>query len=96
MIAGKENVVKLSGPLTLETAPALFGKGLQLAEGKELIIDFTEVKEVDSAAVSLMLAWLRAAQRKSVKLSFVNVPGNLRSLANLYGVGEVLSLPMEV
>jgi phospholipid transport system transporter-binding protein len=97
MSEAAENVIQLSGRLTLETAPALFSKGLQLAEGKsQLLVDFANVKEVDSSAVSLMLAWLRAAQSKKVKLSFINVPDNLRSLANLYGVGEALSLPVEI
>jgi len=87
-----EHVLQISGRLTLDTATAYFNKGLQLAEGKDLIIDLVNVEAVDSSAVSLMLAWLRSAQRKNVKLSFINVPDNLRSLANLYGVAESLSL----
>lgn len=90
------NRVQLSGRLTMETIAALFSKGLQLAEGiNEVVIDFAQVEAVDSSAVSLMLSWLRTAQRKNVKLSFVNVPDNLRSLANLYGVAESLSLHVE-
>jgi phospholipid transport system transporter-binding protein len=50
---------------------------------------------VDSSAVSLMLSWLRTANSKNVKLSFINVPDNLLSLANLYGVAESLSLPVD-
>jgi phospholipid transport system transporter-binding protein len=86
-----ENVLRVSGRLTIDTATALFNKGLPLTEGKELIIDLAKVEAVDSSAVSLMLSWLRAAQRKQVKLSFVNVPENLQSLANLYGVAESLT-----
>jgi phospholipid transport system transporter-binding protein len=94
MSAAEESVMQLPGRLTIETAAAMFSKGLQLTDTThELIIDFAAVKEVDSSAVSLMLVWLRAAQNKKVKLSFVNVPDNLRNLANLYGVGETLSLP---
>ena len=80
----------------MDVTTALFGKGLPLAEGKDnIVIDFARVEDVDSSAVSLMLAWLRSAQRKKVKLSFVNVPDNLRSLAKLYGVAESLSLHAE-
>ena len=86
-----ENVLQVSGRLTIDTATALFNKGLQLTEGKELIIDLAKVEAVDSSAVSLMLSWLRTAQRKQAKLSFVNVPENLQSLANLYGVSESLT-----
>ncbi len=87
------NVVQLSGRLTMDNATALFGKGLPIAgSGGDIVIDFAQVEAVDSSAVSLMLAWLRTAQRNKAKLSFINVPDNLRSLANLYGVAEPLSL----
>jgi len=81
--------------MTMETATALFSKKLPWPEGGDLVIDFAQVAAVDSSAVSLMLAWLRLAQRKNMKLSFINVPGNLRSLANLYGVSALLSLPVD-
>ena len=91
-----ENIVQISGRLTMEVTTALFGKGLPLAEGKgNIIIDFARVEAVDSSAVSLMLAWLRSAQRRKVTLTYINVPDNLRSLANLYGVAESLPLHAE-
>ena len=88
-----ENVVQLTGRLTMDTAMTIFNKGLQVKEGqRDLVIDFARIEDVDSSAVSLMLVWLRAAQNKKVKLSFTNVPDNLRSLAKLYGVAESLAL----
>ena len=88
-----DNVLKISGRLTIDTASVLFKKGLQLKEGQSnLIIDLAAVEVVYSTAVSLMLTWLRTARIKKVQLSFVNVPDNLRSLANLYGVAEALSV----
>lgn len=91
-----EHVVKFSGPLTMYTITEIFRKGLLLPEGKsELVVDFAKIEAVDSSAVSLMLSWLRAAKSKNMKLSFINVPDNLRSLANLYGVAESLSLSAE-
>jgi phospholipid transport system transporter-binding protein len=80
----------------MNTITEIFGKGLQLPAGKsELVVDFGKVEAVDSSAVSLMLSWLRTAKSKNVKISFINVPENLRSLANLYGVAESLSLPVD-
>lgn len=91
-----ENVIQISGRLTMATISALFGKGLPWEEGMgDCVIDFAKVAVVDSSAVSLMLTWLRTAKRKNVGLSFINVPDNLRSLANLYGVAELLALPVE-
>ena len=82
--------MQVSGPVTIETATALFKKGLESPQNSKLVIDFTSLEKVDSAAVSLMLVWLRAAQRNNVNLHFANVPDNLTSLVKLYGVAELL------
>ncbi len=84
--------VQLSGPLTLETVKALYDSGLQPGGKQAVVVDFSRVEAVDSAAVSLMLAWVREAQRKNLELSFSHVPDNLLSLARLYGVAELLPL----
>jgi phospholipid transport system transporter-binding protein len=92
----RENVMDVSGRLTIETTAALFGSGLVLKDGcTEMEVDLARVEAVDSTAVSLMLSWLRAAQARNIKLRFVNVPENLVSLANLYGVAESLSLRVD-
>jgi ABC-type transporter Mla MlaB component len=54
--------------------------------------DLAQVEAADSSAVSMLLGWLRNAQRHQAKLTFVNVPENLRSLAHLYGVADALPL----
>lgn len=88
-----DHVVRLFGRLTMETSIDLFNQGVPLNDGaRELVVDMAGVEAVDSSAVSLMLSWLRAAQRKNVKLAFVNVPRNLLSLASLYGVADALLL----
>ena len=56
------------------------------------VVDFSRLGKVDSSAVSLMLVWLREAQRNKVALRFIHVPDNLMSLAKLYGVAELLTL----
>lgn len=90
------NIMHVSGRLTMETAAGLFRKGVSLNEGvTDLVVDMAQVDTVDSSAVSLMLVWLRAAQRSQVRLSFINVPENLLSLTNLYGVAESLSLRVD-
>lgn len=88
-----DNIMRVSGRLTMETTVELFRKGVKLKEGvTDLVVDMAQVDAVDSSAVSLMLSWLRAAQRGKVRISFINVPENLLSLTSLYGVAESLSL----
>lgn len=96
MIERSGGSLQVSGDVTMATVSALFKEGLKLSQngeaGTNLIVDFTQLGKVDSSAVSLMLAWLREAQRGNVSLKFANVPENLISLANLYGVAGLLKL----
>lgn len=83
--------MQVSGPVTIESARALFAEGLKSPPNSKLVIDFSQLEKVDSAAVSLMLVWLREAQHNSISLCFANVPDNLSSLSKLYGVAELLA-----
>lgn len=91
MISHEGNQVRISGPLTQNTVRPLYDSGLPNGQ-PELTIDLSQVGEVDSAAVGLMLAWLRQAQAKNVTLHITHVPDNLLSLARMYGVAEMLPL----
>ena len=92
MIQRQGGSLRVSGRLTMDTIGTSFSDAMQPLEGKDWTIDLGEVEAVDSAAVSLLLGWLRNAQRHGESVSFVNVPENLRSLADLYGVAEVLPM----
>lgn len=92
MITRNGDQLQLAGPLTLATVKALFDQGLQAAGQSRLVVDLSRVEAVDSSAVSLMLAWVREAQRSNVGLCYANIPDNLMSLARLYGVADVLPI----
>jgi phospholipid transport system transporter-binding protein len=92
MIQRDGDRLRVSGRLTMDTIGASFAEAMQPLEGKEWVVDLAQVEAADSAAVSMLLGWLRNAQRHGANLSFVNVPDNLRSLADLYGVAEALPL----
>jgi phospholipid transport system transporter-binding protein len=92
--------LQVSGSVTMATVSSLLSEGLKSEERSEanhnMVIDFNQIEKVDSSAVSLMLVWLREAKRNNVNLRFINVPGNLMSLAKLYGVAELLTLSATV
>ena len=92
MISRDGGRVQAPSHLTIETVIPLFKNGLQATGETSLVVDLAQVVTVDSAAVSLLLAWLREAQRNSVQLCFTHVPENLLSLARLYGVVDMLPL----
>jgi len=84
--------LQVSGRLTMETVAVLFNTALQPEGDDGLVVDLEKVEAVDSAAVSLLLSWLRRAQSNQIAISFAHVPDNLLSLARLYGVAELLPL----
>lgn len=92
MNGGNSDHVQISGRLTIDTVTNLFKNGLQTNSKKQLVVDLAQVQTVDSAAVSLLLSWLREAQQKNVELRFAHIPENLLSLARLYGVVDMLPL----
>ncbi len=90
MISREGNQLMVSGPLTQATVRALFDAGLKAAAQDTLVVNLAQVEAVDSAAVGLLLAWVREARRGNFKLCFSHIPDNLLSLATLYGVDDAL------
>jgi phospholipid transport system transporter-binding protein len=74
----------------MNNAPAVLEAGLRAIENGQTEIDLGELTTVDSAAVATLLAWQRAAQGRNKTLAFRNLPANLQSLADLYGVTALL------
>jgi phospholipid transport system transporter-binding protein len=80
----------VSGPLTLATvAGALREGGEAIAMGAREV-DLGGVEELDSSALALLLAWLRAAKGRGRDLSFARLPSGLTTIAELYGVAGLL------
>jgi phospholipid transport system transporter-binding protein len=76
--------------VTLENALELRDEGLRLFTAAEVTLDLAAVTEVDSAAVSLLFEWRRAALAAQRSIRYVNLPANLTSLAELYGVTDLV------
>ena len=83
----------LQGPVTIANIRSLLDEGAQRIQGAAVTIDLAGVTEVDSTAVSLLLEWRRQAGRANRTLRYINTPANLKSLAELYGVTELLGEP---
>ncbi|OGB22503.1 MAG: anti-anti-sigma factor [Burkholderiales bacterium RIFCSPLOWO2_02_FULL_57_36] len=76
--------------LTVNNAKTALDAGLSAIENGQTEIDLAQLTVVDSAAVATMVAWRRAALDRGASLTFRNAPANLRSLAELYDVAELL------
>ena len=92
-------VLKLEGELNFGSMSRLLSETRAYA-GQEtlpdcLAIDFANVTEVDSSAVALMLHWRREAEQLGKALRYVHLPSNLQSLADLYGVDQLIHCPSQ-
>lgn len=81
----------LDGELSLRTAAQLLDEGKAAIEQGCTHFDLSGVGHVDSAALSLLLSWQRAAAEAGRSVIFQNSPASLASLATLYGVAEFLN-----
>lgn len=84
--------VAVSGDMTLETASALLAEGATALTHDEVTFDLAAVAEVDSSGLAVLFGWLRTARAQGKTLRIANPPSNLLSLAEVYGVGELLPL----
>lgn len=90
MISCSAGRCALQGPMTIANAQALLEEGVRTLGDKEVTVDLAGVTEVDSTGVSLLLEWRRRAVSEKRVIRYVNLPPNLKSLAELYGVTELL------
>ncbi len=87
---GDRLVVKV--PLIMANARDLLDAGRAALGPGDCIFDFSEVTEADSSAIAVMLAWLRAAAVLRSTIKFARIPAGVLSLAELYGVNDLLPL----
>lgn len=79
-------------PMLMSSARALLEQGgQQIGSGQQLTIDLSHVKELDSSSLVVMMAWLRKAALLRSTVKFVAIPPAAMSLADLYGVRELLT-----
>ena len=82
--------LRVAGPMVMASAAELKKAGESALASGARLVDLGAVTEADSAAVAILLAWVRAAQERHQALSIVATPDNIRSLATLYGVADLL------
>jgi len=80
----------VSGPVTLANVSQVLDEGYAAIRDGAGAIDLAGVTELDSSLLAMLLAWLRAAAQAGRTLRLDNLPGGLITLAQLYGVDELL------
>ncbi len=82
----------ISGTVDFSTVPDLL-RQLQLffaaektPNNKQIIIDWLQVKECNSAALALMLEIVKNTRQNKRQLKFENLPATLLTIAKAYGI----------
>ena len=92
-------VLQIEGALNFENMPRILEEtALYVAQANLpscLAIDLANVTDIDSSAVALLLHWRRAAARLEKALRYVHLPQNLVTLAQLYGVDDMIHCPSQ-
>ena len=87
----KEERLCLEGAITLANVAGKLNPGFTILSEGARVVDLTQVTEVDSAALSLLLEWIRQAKLAGFSVRIENLPAGLTSLATLYGVSDLLA-----
>lgn len=77
--------LRVGTPLTMQSARTVAEAGLRLLSGGALVVDLAAVREADSSAIAVLLAWQRAQRSRAGSLRVENAPAGLCSIARAYG-----------
>ena len=89
-----ESELRLSGVLNLQTGPQLRKEGQALikkALAKSLVVDCSAVTKSSSVGLSLLLCFMRDAQALNKPLSIRAMPEDMREIAQVSGLTELLA-----
>ena len=85
-----DNCCRISGAVTVDSTGGLLRVlQPQLAQGVDTL-DFTGVESIDSAALALIFSVMRQVQQTGRTLTCIGLPDTFTTLAELYGVSELL------
>ena len=84
--------LRVVGDMTLDGAASLLVQGRQTGVSQTTVFDLSGVGDVDSSGLAVLFGWLRSAEINGRSLRIVNPPANLISLAEVYGVTDLLPL----
>ncbi len=92
MIQRSGDRLEVSGAMTLDEATALLAQGAAALSGERSVFDLSGVTGVDSSGLAVVFGWMRAARAQGGTMAIANAPKNLLSLAEVYGVADLLPL----
>ena len=90
MIRQSGDRLYISGPVKLDNVMELLEAGGRYLDASPKVVDFSDVSEIDSSSVSLILEWSRRARAAGGNVRFANLGDAITSLTDLYGVEDLI------
>lgn len=86
-----DDCLTVSGELNFATVVHLWNESLPLlAKHQVLQIDLSRVTSANSAALALLLEWLKYARDEKKTITFQNMPPQIQSIASMAGIDKIL------
>ncbi len=83
----------VTGNLDFSTVETLWKESLPLlAPLCEITFDLSKVTSANSAGITLLIEWLKYANREKKAISFANIPASMMSLAAISGIDKFIAL----
>ncbi len=94
LVAGEGGRFRLEGDLTMASVPGLWrdSRGFLDRAPQAVVVDLAAAGRCDSAALALLVEWLRAARRAGRELRFAHLPADLLAIARVCGLLDLLPL----
>lgn len=82
----------VSGDLTFSTVNQLWKDSLSFLNAHQaIVIDFSEIKNSNSAGLALMIEWIKWAKEKNKVLKFTHIPANILAITKISGLEKIIS-----
>ena len=94
MIVKQGNRYLIDGEVTLDNVGDLIAEDTAF-DGDRVIVDLAGLTRADSSVLSLLLEWTRRSSGSGRRIAYANLGHNLESLAELYGVVDLIPVAVD-
>lgn len=87
------DVIYLCGNLDFSNAMSIYKESLKVFSTVQIkvTVDFSELESTNSAALALIINWMRLARKKNKSIQFRNVSADIMSLAKVSGLDKLIT-----
>jgi ABC-type transporter Mla MlaB component len=85
-----EQRINIKGPLTMATTGQIYRDIEKQWTQSDVLIEFSDITNVDSSAVALLVTLLKKARTASHKLRFGTIPPSILQFSEIYEMAQAI------